>query len=64
MLKQRSSDSPYTLILAALQSIPVLAGTEEDGFNFTVYTGDLVSHDPSNELSRYVWSVGTSLLSG
>ncbi|KAI0937249.1 hypothetical protein AcV5_005199 [Taiwanofungus camphoratus] len=45
-------DSPYTLILAALQSIPVLAGTEEDGFNFTVYTGDLVSHDPSNELSR------------
>lgn len=46
------SDSPFDLILAALQSVPVLTGTEEHGFNFTLYTGDLVSHDPERELSR------------
>lgn len=45
-------DAPYPLILAALQAVPVVTGTEEDGFNFTIYTGDLVSHDPDNELSR------------
>ncbi|KAJ6467127.1 Metallo-dependent phosphatase-like protein [Mycena vulgaris] len=39
-------DTPYALALAALESIP---GT---GFNFTIYTGDLISHDPMNELSR------------
>ena len=39
---------------AVLQSIPVLAGTEKTGFDFTVYTGDLVSHDSENQLSRYV----------
>lgn len=48
-----TSDAPYPLILAALQAVPVVTGTEEDGFNFTIYTGDLVSHDPDNELSRY-----------
>ena len=46
------SDAPFDLILAALQSVPVLTGTEEHGFNFTLYTGDLVSHDPEQELSR------------
>lgn len=35
-----------------LEAIPVLTGTEKTGFNFTVYTGDLVSHDPENQLSR------------
>ncbi|KZT07671.1 sphingomyelin phosphodiesterase [Laetiporus sulphureus 93-53] len=45
-------DAPYTLIVAALQAIPILTATEQDGFNFTLYTGDLVSHDPMNELSR------------
>ncbi|KAH9835891.1 sphingomyelin phosphodiesterase [Rhodofomes roseus] len=45
-------DAPFTLILAALQAVPVLTGTEEYGFNFTIYTGDLVSHDPDQELSR------------
>lgn len=47
-----SSDAPLSLVLAALQSVPVLTGTEEHGFNFTLYTGDLVSHDPEQELSR------------
>ncbi|KAI0778609.1 sphingomyelin phosphodiesterase [Trametes elegans] len=45
-------DSPFSLITAALQAIPVLAGTERSGFDFTVYTGDLVSHDSENQLSR------------
>ncbi|KAI0727851.1 sphingomyelin phosphodiesterase [Fomitopsis betulina] len=45
-------DAPLSLVLAALQSVPVLTGTEEHGFNFTLYTGDLVSHDPEQELSR------------
>ncbi|KAF7373118.1 Sphingomyelin phosphodiesterase [Mycena sanguinolenta] len=45
-------DTPYALALAALESIPVLTGTQGTGFNFTIYTGDLVSHDPMNELSR------------
>ena len=46
------SDTPYALALSALEAIPVLAGTSKTGFDFTVYTGDLVSHDPDNQLSR------------
>lgn len=42
------------LALAALQAIPELTGTQKTGFAFTVYTGDLVSHDPDNQLSRHV----------
>ncbi|KZT73118.1 Metallo-dependent phosphatase [Daedalea quercina L-15889] len=45
-------DSPYPLIVAVLQAIPALTGTEEPGFDFTIYTGDLIPHDPANELSR------------
>ncbi|KAH9838386.1 sphingomyelin phosphodiesterase [Rhodofomes roseus] len=45
-------DSPYPLITATFQAIPVLAGTENSSFNFSIYTGDLVSHDLLNELSR------------
>lgn len=30
----------------------MLTGTQNTGFAWTVYTGDLVSHDPENELSR------------
>ena len=30
----------------------MLTGTQDTGFNFSIYTGDLVSHDPDNELSR------------
>ncbi|KAF7307444.1 SER THR protein phosphatase family protein [Mycena indigotica] len=45
-------DTPLALGLAALQAIPVLTGAKGTGFDFTVYTGDLVSHDPDNQLSR------------
>ncbi|KAH9897978.1 sphingomyelin phosphodiesterase [Cubamyces lactineus] len=45
-------DTPLSLMLAGLKSVPVLAGTERTGFDFTLYTGDLVSHDPDNQLSR------------
>ncbi|KAF7793419.1 hypothetical protein EIP86_004531 [Pleurotus ostreatoroseus] len=39
-------------MLAAMESIPVLAGTKGTGFDFTIFTGDLVSHDPDNQLGR------------
>ncbi|KZT73123.1 Metallo-dependent phosphatase [Daedalea quercina L-15889] len=45
-------DSPISLVAATLQSIPVLTGTETSSFNWTIYTGDLLSHDAFNELSR------------
>ncbi|EPT05669.1 hypothetical protein FOMPIDRAFT_1110912 [Fomitopsis schrenkii] len=45
-------DAPLSLVTATLQSIPVLAGTEDSSFDWTIYTGDLLSHDPFNELSR------------
>ena len=46
------SDTPFSLAASVLEAIPILAGTEESGFAWTVYTGDLVSHDPENQLSR------------
>ncbi|KAF8259132.1 sphingomyelin phosphodiesterase [Lactarius quietus] len=55
-------DTPFSLAAAALQAIPVLTGTEKTGFDFTVYTGDLVSHDSENQLSRdYVMYAETVL---
>ncbi|KAJ3489575.1 hypothetical protein NLI96_g2003 [Meripilus lineatus] len=45
-------DSPFSLMLSALQAIPVLTETEKTGFAWTIYTGDLVSHDHDNQLSR------------
>jgi len=46
-------DSPYYLALAALQAIGPLTGTShDDPLAWTIYTGDLVSHDPYVELSR------------
>ncbi|KIK70576.1 hypothetical protein GYMLUDRAFT_281307 [Collybiopsis luxurians FD-317 M1] len=45
-------DTPYALALAALEAIPVLADTKDSGFDFMLYTGDLVSHDSENQLSR------------
>ncbi len=41
-----------SLALAALESIPVLTDTKESGFDFSIYTGDLVSHDDITEQSR------------
>ncbi|KAL9003603.1 MAG: hypothetical protein Q9188_003537 [Gyalolechia gomerana] len=46
-------DTPYYLGLAALQSIGPLTGTSAaDPFAWSIYTGDLVSHDTQNQLSR------------
>ena len=47
-----TSDTPLSLMVAALESIPVLTDTKSKGFDFTIYTGDLVSHDPDNQLSE------------
>ncbi|CAK7226271.1 hypothetical protein SCUCBS95973_006144 [Sporothrix curviconia] len=56
-------DSPYFLALAAMQAIGPLTGTSaEDPLAFTLYTGDLVAHDPVNQLSEsYVEYVEASL---
>jgi hypothetical protein len=53
---KKSSDTPYALGLAALESIPTLTNTVDTGFAWTIYTGDLVSHDTDNQLSRFVLS--------
>ncbi|KAJ7269242.1 sphingomyelin phosphodiesterase [Mycena haematopus] len=55
-------DSPISLVAAAMEAIPALTGTEKTGFAFTVYTGDLVSHDPDNQLSRAYVEYTESLL--
>jgi sphingomyelin phosphodiesterase len=47
-----NSDSPFSLAAAALEAIPVLTGTQNTGFAFTVFTGDLVSHEAENQLSQ------------
>ncbi|KAF8900816.1 hypothetical protein CPB84DRAFT_1847062 [Gymnopilus junonius] len=41
-----------SLALTALEAIPALTGTKKTGFAYTIYTGDLVSHDPDNQLGR------------
>ncbi len=61
LLRDDCSDSPFSLVTAALQSIPVLSGTQKTGFDFTLYTGDLVSHDSENQLSRYCSSYSITL---
>ncbi|GFF32961.1 sphingomyelin phosphodiesterase 2 [Aspergillus udagawae] len=49
-------DTPYDLGLAALQAIGPLTGTgkgrDTDSLAWSLYTGDLVSHDPVQEMSR------------
>lgn len=46
-------DTPYDLGLAALAAVGPLTGTsKENPLAWTIYTGDLVSHDPQTELSR------------
>ncbi|KAH7904866.1 Metallo-dependent phosphatase-like protein [Hygrophoropsis aurantiaca] len=47
-----SCDAPYALILSVLQAIPVVAGTEETGFAFTLFTGDMLTRDSDNQKSR------------
>lgn len=49
-------DTPYDLALAALQAVGPLTGTGtgkgQDSLAWTIYTGDLVSHDRETEASR------------
>jgi len=49
-------DTPYDLGLAALQAVGPLTGTGKgpgnESLGWTLYTGDLVAHDPQNQLSR------------
>ena len=46
------SDSPLSLVLAAMQAIPEVTGTLETGFDFSLFTGDLTAHDSDNQYSR------------
>jgi hypothetical protein len=50
------SDVPLDLLVAAMEAIGPLTGTEQSGFDFTIYTGDLTAHDPDNSYSRFVFS--------
>jgi hypothetical protein len=46
-------DTPYDLGLAALQAVGPLTGTsKDDPLAWTIYTGDLVSHESQEQLSR------------
>ena len=45
-------DTPYFLGAAALEAVAPLTGTSSTPFAWSIYTGDLVSHDPQNQLSR------------
>jgi sphingomyelin phosphodiesterase len=45
-------DTPFDLAIAALSSIPTLTGTQNTGFDFTIYTGDIAAHDNDQGLSR------------
>ncbi|KAJ5887804.1 hypothetical protein N7495_007845 [Penicillium taxi] len=59
-------DTPYDLALAALQAVGPLTGTgkgdSEESLAFTMYTGDLGSHDPEKQDSRaYLEYIETSV---
>ncbi|BCR87979.1 PPN1 endopolyphosphatase family protein [Aspergillus chevalieri] len=56
-------DTPYDLALAALESVGPLTGTANGSpLAWTLYTGDLVSHEPENQLSqKYVEYTETSI---
>ncbi|KAL9058188.1 MAG: hypothetical protein Q9162_001912 [Coniocarpon cinnabarinum] len=66
-------DSPYFLVTGALQAAHPLTGTvnkgncsdtKDDTLGWTIYTGDLVSHDNQNQLSRqYTEYTETSIYS-
>ncbi|KAI5824164.1 hypothetical protein K523DRAFT_420982 [Schizophyllum commune Tattone D] len=45
-------DTPESLFLATLEAIPLLTETVDTGFAFSLYTGDLVSHDNDNQGGR------------
>ncbi|RFU31936.1 hypothetical protein B7463_g4446, partial [Scytalidium lignicola] len=57
-------DTPYFLGVSALQSIASLTGTgrTQAAPAWTIYTGDLVSHDAQNQLSQsYIEYIETSI---
>ncbi|KAH7929501.1 sphingomyelin phosphodiesterase [Leucogyrophana mollusca] len=45
-------DTPLSLLTSVMQAIPSLSGTEETGFAFSLFTGDITPHDPDNQYSR------------
>ncbi|OAX38504.1 sphingomyelin phosphodiesterase, partial [Rhizopogon vinicolor AM-OR11-026] len=45
-------DTPTDLMLSAMQAIGPLTGTEETGPDFSIFTGDITSHDSDNQYSR------------
>lgn len=49
-------DTPYDLGLAALQAVGPLTGTgkgrKDESLAWTIYTGDLISHDSESQMSR------------
>ena len=63
-------DSPYFLLAAGLQSIGPLTGTthnnmsSDDQFAWSIYTGDLVSHDSQNQLSQNYTSYAETVIYG
>ncbi|KAJ5103979.1 hypothetical protein N7532_004508 [Penicillium argentinense] len=61
-------DTPYDLALAALQAVGPLTGTGKStcggkgALAFTLYTGDMASHDPEHQISqRYLEYIETSI---
>lgn len=52
MIDAGDSDTPYSLLLAAMQAIPEVTETQQTGFNFSLFTGDITAHDPDNQYSR------------
>ncbi|TRM70481.1 Metallo-dependent phosphatase-like protein [Schizophyllum amplum] len=45
-------DTPESLMISAMEAIPLLTDTVDTGFAFSIYTGDLVSHDNDQQGSR------------
>ena len=45
-----------------MQAIGPLTGTEETGPDFSIFTGDLTSHDYDNQYSRFVFSNSLSFM--
>ncbi|KIJ63465.1 hypothetical protein HYDPIDRAFT_188300 [Hydnomerulius pinastri MD-312] len=45
-------DTPLSLMVSAMEAVAPLTGTEETGFDFSIFTGDLTAHDNDNQYSR------------
>ena len=52
MINIGNSDTPISLLLAAMQAIPEVTETLGTGLNFSLFTGDLTAHDSDNQYSR------------